>query len=204
VFTIWSWRLRLVEVGEKNNVGLDKHMPPPPAAITAIHGSSASIADLDEVGSVGRDTTSEKPPSPSSSDLESDESDHDDTGSVKPKDDVTSIKESIQIYDKGTEFSNNYQLKEKEITEGNETTDGVPSNDPLNATQATQQQQETVAAAEPNNPAFSCYYCSNFQTNVKRDYEHHVIFIHPKKPSYPSKSDLTRLEIEAKGKEWEI
>ena len=60
--------------------------------------------------------------------------------SVKPKDDVTNIKEFIQIYDKHTEFSNNDQLKEKEITKGNKTTDSVPSNNPLNATQATQQQ----------------------------------------------------------------
>jgi hypothetical protein len=107
------------------------------------------------------------------------------------------------MYDKGTEFSNNDQLKEKEITEGNENTDGVSSNDPLNATQATQHQQEVVVV-EQNNLAFSCYYCSNFQTNVKRDYEHHVIFVHPNKPSYPCKLDLDRLAIEAKGKEWEI
>ena len=81
-------------LGEKNNVGLDKHIPPPPpAAITAIHDSSTSIADFDERRSVGRDTTSEQPPSSSSSDFESDESDHDDIGSVKPKDDVTNIKE---------------------------------------------------------------------------------------------------------------
>ena len=51
--------------------------------------------------------------------------------------------------------------------------------------------------------AFDCYYCSNFQTNVKGDYEHHVIFVHPNKPAYPSKPDLIRLAIEGKGKRWE-
>ena len=44
---------------------------------------------------------------PSSSDFESDESDHDDSGITKPKDDVTNTKEFIHIYDKGSEFSNN-------------------------------------------------------------------------------------------------
>jgi hypothetical protein len=190
-------------LGEKNNVGLDKHIPPPPAAITAIHGSSASIADLDERGSVGRDTTSEQPPS-SSSDFESDESDHDDIGNVKPKDDVTNVKEFIQIYDTDTEFSNNDQLKEKEITDGDETTDGVPSDNPLNATQTTQQQQQEDIVVGQNKQAFWCYYCSNFRTNVKVDYERHVIIVHPKKPAYPCKLDLDRLAIEAKGKEWEI
>ncbi len=93
-------------------------------------------------------------------------------------------------------------MKEKEITEGNKTTDGVPSNNPLNATQATQQQeqqQQEAVVMEQNNLAFSC----NFQTNVKGDYEHHVIIVHPKKPAYPCKEDLDRLAIEAKGKEWE-
>ena len=67
-----------------------------------------------------------------------------------------------------------------------------------------QQHQQEAVVVEQNNLAFSCYYCSNFQTNVKGDYEHHVISVHPKKPSYPSKPDLKRLGIEAKGKEWEI
>ena len=95
-------------------------------------------------------------------------------------------------------------MKGKEINEGDETTEGAPSNDPLNATQATQQQdQQEAVVVEPNSLAFSCYYCNDFQTNVKGDYEHHVIFVHPKKPSYPCKLDLDRLAIEAKGKEWE-
>ena len=201
MFTIWSWRLRLVEVlAKKNNVGLDKHISSP----TTASASSTTIADADEIAVTSKDTIIEKP---LSSGFESDESDHDDIGSVKPKDDVTNIKEFIQIYDKHTEFSNNDQLKEKEITKGNKTTDSVPSNNPLNATQATQQeqyQQEAVVVVEQNNLAFSCYYYSNFQTNVKGDYERHVIIVHPKKPAYPSNPDLKRLEIEAKGKEWEI
>ena len=98
-------------------------------------------------------------------------------------------------------------MKENEKTvKENETTDGLLSNNPLNATQATQQQQhqQEAVVVEQNNLAFSCYYCSNFQTNVKGDYEHHVIIVHPKKPAYPCKLDLDRLAIEAKGKEWEI
>jgi aspartate carbamoyltransferase regulatory subunit len=67
-------------------------------------------------------------------------------------------------------------LKEKEITEGNEITDGVRSNNPLNATQATQQQQEAVVVVEQDNMAFSCYYCSN---SLERDDEYHVVFAHP-------------------------
>lgn len=50
---------------------------------------------------------------------------------------------------------------------------------------------------------YSCYYCQDFQTTIKRDYEHHVIIVHPRKPAYPCKVDLYRLAIEANGKEWE-
>ena len=106
-----------------------------------------------------------------------------------------------------TAFSSNSKLINEKTVNENETTDGLLSNNPLNATQATQQQeqqQEAVAVVEQNNLAFSCYYCSNFQTNVEGDYEHHVISVHPRKPSYPSKPDLKRLGVEAKGKEWEI
>ena len=98
------------------------------------------------------------------------------------------------------------------MKENKEIIDSHPSQDLIEATQAThptliqqqQPQQEAVVVVEQNNHAFSCYYCSNFQTNVKGDYEHHVIIVHPKKPAYPCKLDLDRLAIEAKGKEWEM
>jgi hypothetical protein len=63
-----------------------------------------------------------------------------------------------------------------------------------------------LGSKEPDKLAtldYSCYYCQDFQTNVKHDYEHHVIAVHPRKPAYPCKADLNRLAIEAKGKEWE-
>jgi replicative DNA helicase Mcm len=37
---------------------------------------------------------------------------------------------------------------------------------------------------------YSCYYCDNFKTTTKRDYERHVVNIHPGKLCYPSKADL--------------
>lgn len=51
---------------------------------------------------------------------------------------------------------------------------------------------------------FESYHCDSFQTNVKENYERHVILKHPGKPVYPSKAALARLGMEGKGKEWEI
>ena len=51
---------------------------------------------------------------------------------------------------------------------------------------------------------FECYYCNIFQTNNKEEYESHVVLRHPGRPCYPSKPDLVRFELEAKGREWEI
>jgi hypothetical protein len=45
---------------------------------------------------------------------------------------------------------------------------------------------------------FKCYYC-NYQTNIELDYERHVVFAHPEKPCYPSKPDLNKLGLDAKG-----
>jgi hypothetical protein len=147
-------------LGEKNNVGLDKHMPPPPAAITAIHGSSASIADLDEIGSVGRDTTSEQPPS-SSSDFESDESDESDVITAKTKDDATMSKDSSEISIEICKHSDNIPSKnEKPVKENEEIAGGSPPDGRIQATQATpiqqlqHQQTEMAVAIEPNNAAF--------------------------------------------------
>jgi hypothetical protein len=42
---------------------------------------------------------------------------------------------------------------------------------------------------------FKCYYC-NYETNVEREYERHVILRHPGKPAYPSKIDLEKMRIE--------
>jgi hypothetical protein len=37
---------------------------------------------------------------------------------------------------------------------------------------------------------YYCYYCDNFETSIKQDYESHVILRHPGKLCYPSKADL--------------
>jgi hypothetical protein len=58
--------------------------------------------------------------------------------------------------------------------------------------------------SEKNNFVYSCYYCDGLQTDVKYDYERHVILKHPDKPAYPCKIDLIKLRIQAKGKSWEI
>ena len=109
----------------------------PPVLLPLSMADSASIADLDERGSVGRDTTSEKPPSSSSSDFESDESEYDDINRVKPKTNAINTKEHIQMDNNSAEFSNNNQSKKKEVVEENETKSDLLSNNPLNATQAT-------------------------------------------------------------------
>jgi hypothetical protein len=50
---------------------------------------------------------------------------------------------------------------------------------------------------------FECYYCQ-FKTDMKSDYERHVVQVHPKKQCYPGKVELDRLGIGGKGKSWEI
>jgi hypothetical protein len=54
-----------------------------------------------------------------------------------------------------------------------------------------------------NNFLFSCYYCDH-HTNVEDDYKHHVVLKHPGKLAYPSKAYLERLDIQPKGKSWEM
>jgi hypothetical protein len=50
---------------------------------------------------------------------------------------------------------------------------------------------------------FECYYCQ-FKTDIKLDYERHVVQAHPKKQCYPGKAELDRLGIGGKRKSWEI
>jgi hypothetical protein len=59
-------------------------------------------------------------------------------------------------------------------------------------------------AATKQQSRFECYYCKVFHTNIKEDYERHVISDHPGKLCYPSRADLARLGLEPKGKDWEI
>jgi uncharacterized C2H2 Zn-finger protein len=54
-----------------------------------------------------------------------------------------------------------------------------------------------------NTSYFECYYCK-FKTDMKADYERHVVQAHPKKQCYPGKVKLDRLGIGGKGKSWEI
>jgi hypothetical protein len=71
-----------------------------------------------------------------------------------------------------------------------------------NTVYTTLQQQQT---GNHNNSLYSCYYCDNFETNNKRDYESHVVLRHPRgKLCYPSKADLKLPGIQPKGKDWEI
>jgi len=50
-----------------------------------------------------------------------------------------------------------------------------------------------------NNFLFTCYYC-DYHSNVKDDYERHVVFKHPGKLAYPGKAYLERIGVEPKGK----
>jgi hypothetical protein len=53
----------------------------------------------------------------------------------------------------------------------------------------------TILQQQPPNPyrnsLYSCYYYDNFETNIKQDYESHVVNTHAGgKLCYPSKADL--------------
>lgn len=41
---------------------------------------------------------------------------------------------------------------------------------------------------------FKCHYC-NYQTSNEKEYQRHVVLIHPGKPAYPSQIDLEKLEL---------
>ena len=65
-------------------------------------------------------------------------------------------------------------------------------------------EKNTTVIQQQRQLKFDCYYCNIFQTNNKEEYESHVVLRHPGRPCYPSKPDLARFELEAKGKEWEM
>jgi hypothetical protein len=65
-------------------------------------------------------------------------------------------------------------------------------------------QQQRQEEQQQRQCSFECYYCDTFQTDIKKDYESHVLLRHPGKPCYPSKADLDKFELDAKGKDWEI
>jgi hypothetical protein len=54
-----------------------------------------------------------------------------------------------------------------------------------------------------NNLIYSCYHCSDLQTDNAQDYERHVIMNHYGKPAYPSKIEIEQYGIKAQGKDWE-
>jgi hypothetical protein len=41
---------------------------------------------------------------------------------------------------------------------------------------------------------FKCYYC-NYETNIEREYQCHVVLKHPGKLAYPSEIDLEKMGI---------
>jgi predicted transcriptional regulator len=50
-----------------------------------------------------------------------------------------------------------------------------------------------------------CYHCDILQTDIKKDYESHVINKHGLgHPCFPSKTDLEKLGLKPQGKSWEI
>jgi hypothetical protein len=64
-----------------------------------------------------------------------------------------------------------------------------------------QQQQEQEQ--QQKQFRFECYYCNTFRTDIRKDYESHVLLRHPGKPCYPSKADLDKFGLDVKRKEWE-
>ena len=63
----------------------------------------------------------------------------------------------------------------------------------------------------PNNGngwMFKCYYCAKignkFETNIKRDYEHHGATKHHNKPMYPNTTTMLENGLSPQGKEWEV
>jgi hypothetical protein len=65
-------------------------------------------------------------------------------------------------------------------------------------------EKHTTVTQQKQQFKFDCYYCDIFQTNNKEEYESYIVLRHPERPCYPSKPDLVRFELGAKGKEWEI
>jgi hypothetical protein len=100
------------------------------------------------------------------------------------------------------EVVSEYYLRNEKIANENDENQG---NNMKNIDSKEVQSKKLFLLAKWNNLLYSCYYCDNFETNIKQDYERHVVLKHPGgKLCYPSKVDLEILGIEGKGKEWEI
>jgi hypothetical protein len=66
-----------------------------------------------------------------------------------------------------------------------------------------QQQQQQQQEQEQQQFRFECYHCNMFRTDIKEDYESHVVLKHPERPCYPSKAYLDKFGLKEKGKDWE-
>ncbi|MDN5847469.1 MAG: hypothetical protein L0H53_14485, partial [Candidatus Nitrosocosmicus sp.] len=55
---------------------------------------------------------------------------------------------------------------------------------------------------EKNKLIYSCYYCE-FKTEIRIDYERHIVLKHSGRPAYPDMASITKEGLIPQGKSWE-
>jgi replicative DNA helicase Mcm len=96
-------------------------------------------------------------------------------------------KPMVLKYIENTEINNSFYINSSDVPD---LSDAVSSHN--------------TTASAVKSISFDCYYCDNYKTNSRDEYERHVILKHPTKPCYPGKADLEKLGLTGKGQNWEI
>jgi hypothetical protein len=96
-------------------------------------------------------------------------------------------KPMVLKYVENTEINNSFYINSSDVPD---LSDAVSSHN--------------TTASAVKSISFDCYYCDNYKTNSRDEYERHVILKHPTKPCYPGKADLEKLGLTGKGQSWEI
>jgi DNA replicative helicase MCM subunit Mcm2 (Cdc46/Mcm family) len=98
------------------------------------------------------------------------------------------------------EDKNNFQTL---ATNRNPRSDRSDRSDSKATSQATDPNDPTDRHQESQKFEYECHYCNKFRTSEERTYQRHVLTKHPGKLCYPSKTDLEKLGIQGKGRNWE-
>ena len=63
---------------------------------------------------------------------------------------------------------------------------------------------EVLGEDSLNNLIYLCYYCNEFQSNNKENYQRHYLKQHPGRFGYPGLADIKEMGLTAEGRPWEF
>jgi hypothetical protein len=88
-------------------------------------------------------------------------------------------------------------------TENNNDLQNIQSNDGINSSSYSELSNKLFLEVEKNKIIYSCYYC-DFHTNIKIDYEKHIVIKHPGRLGFPDMACIIKEGLKAQGKPWEL